>query len=193
MRNQPVDEAFLTRIHPDLLIWAAGSVQHVPPVPGLESVATLTSLEFYLDGKRLPGKTVLVLGGGMVGVEAAETLALEGYKATIVEMLPEPARDMEKVSRTLTLKRLEENPSMTTLLSTTVTRFERGAVVLNTEAGERRLPAFDWVLIATGLRSRPVPESFSALVPEIRVAGDARQPRDIEAATRDGYEVGSGG
>lgn len=193
MRNQPVDEAFLTRIHPDLLIWAAGSVQHVPPVPGLESVATLTSLEFYLDGKRLPGKTVLVLGGGMVGVEAAETLALEGYKATIVEMLPEPARDMEKVSRTLTLKRLEENPSVTTLLSTTVTRFERGAVVLNTEAGERRLPAFDWVLIATGLRSRPVPESFSALVPEIRVAGDARQPRDIEAATRDGYEVGSGG
>jgi 2,4-dienoyl-CoA reductase-like NADH-dependent reductase (Old Yellow Enzyme family)/thioredoxin reductase len=192
MCSQPVDGSFLARIHPDLLVWAAGSVQHVPPIPGLEHTARLTSLEFYLEGKRLPGKSVLILGGGMVGVEAAETLAEEGYEPTIVEILPELARDMEKVSRTLTLKRLGEKPSVTTLLGTTVARFEGESVVIATESGERRLPAFAWVLIATGLKSRPVPAGFTALVPQIRIVGDAREPRDIEAATREGYEAGTG-
>ncbi len=191
--RQPVDEAYLAKVRPQLLIWAAGSEQLVPPIPGLDETPRLASLEFYLEGKRLPGKSVLVLGGGMVGVEAAETLAQEGYEPTIVEMLPELARDMEKVSRTLALKRLAENPAVTTLVGTTVARFERDAVVLRSGEGERRLPAFDWVLVATGLRSRPVPEGLAALVPEIRVVGDARQPGDVEAASREGYAAGSGG
>ena len=75
MHNQPVDEAFLGRVHPEVLIWAAGSLQLVPPIGGLEHTPKLTSLEFYLEGRRLPGKRVMVLGGGMVGVEAAEKLA----------------------------------------------------------------------------------------------------------------------
>ena len=190
MRNQPVDEAFLEKVHPEVLIWAAGSVQLVPPIGGIENTPRLTSLEFYVEGRRLPGKRVMVLGGGMVGVEAAEKLALEGCEVAVVEMLPDLAKDMEMVSRTLTLNRLKENPSITVLLNTTVTRFEKDTAVLKTPEGEKRLPAFDWTLIATGLRPRPMPEMFKTLVPEILVIGDAKQPRDIEAATKDGYETG---
>ncbi len=190
MRNQPVDEAFLKKVHPEVLIWAAGSVQHLPSIEGLDHIPRLSSLEFYLEGRRLPGKNVMVLGGGMVGVEAAEKLAAEGHIVTVVEILPDLARDMEMVGRALTLKRLKENPSVTTLLNTTVARFEKDTVVLNTPEGEKRLPAFDWAFIATGLKSRQLPEPFRALVPEIRVIGDARHPQDVEAATREGYEAG---
>ena len=190
MRHQPVDEAFLQKVHPEVLVWAAGSVQYIPPIEGLEKVPRLTSLEFYLEGRRLPGKRVMVLGGGMVGVEAAEKLALEGCEVAVVEMLPDIAKDMEMVSRVLTLARLKSTSSVTILVNTTVVRFEETAVVLKTEKGERRLPAFDWVLIAAGLKARPLPEAFKALVPDILVIGDAKQPRDIEAATREGYETG---
>ena len=190
MHNQPVDEAFLGRVHPEVLIWAAGSVQLVPPIGGLEHTPKLTSLEFYLEGRRLPGKRVMVLGGGMVGVEAAEKPALEGCEVTVVEMLPDLARDMERVGRALTLKRIKDNSSITVLLNTTVVRFEETAVVLNTGNSEGRAPVFDWVLIATGLKPRPLPEAFKALVPQILVIGDARRPRDIEAATQEGYETG---
>jgi pyruvate/2-oxoglutarate dehydrogenase complex dihydrolipoamide dehydrogenase (E3) component len=190
MLNQPVDEAFLEKVHPEVLIWAAGSVQLVPPIAGLEHTPRLTSLEFYVEGRRLPGKRVMVLGGGMVGVEAAEKLALEGCEVAVVEMLPDLAKDMEMVSRTLTLNRLKGNASITVLLNTTVSGFGDTEVVLKAEKGELRLPAFDWVLIATGLRPRPLPEAFKTLVPEILVIGDAKQPRDIEAATKDGYETG---
>jgi 2,4-dienoyl-CoA reductase-like NADH-dependent reductase (Old Yellow Enzyme family)/thioredoxin reductase len=190
MLDQPVDEAFLKKVHPEVLIWAAGSAQYVPPIEGLEHIPRLSSLEFYLEGRRLPGKHVMVLGGGMVGVESAEKLAAEGHLVTVVEMLPDLARDMEMVSRTLTLKRLKENAAIAVLLNATVARFEKDTVVLRTPEGERRLPAFDWVLIATGLKPRALPEPFRALVPEIRIIGDARQPQDVEAATREGYEAG---
>jgi 2,4-dienoyl-CoA reductase-like NADH-dependent reductase (Old Yellow Enzyme family)/thioredoxin reductase len=190
MLNQTVDEAFLKKVHPEVLLWAAGSLQHVPPIEGIESIPKLTSLEYYLDRRSFPGRRVMVLGGGMVGVEAAEKLAMEGRNVTLVEMLPDLATDMEMVSRTLTLKRLKGNPSITVLLNTTVTRFEGAEVVLKTEAGESRLPAFDWVLIATGLSPRTLPEAFKDLVPECHVIGDARQPQDVEAATQAGYEAG---
>ncbi len=147
-------------------------------------------MEYYLEGRSLPGRRVMVLGGGMVGVEAAERLAMEGRDVTLVEMLPDLAMDMEMVSRALTLRRLKESPSITVLLGATVTRFEESAVTLNTAEGERRLPAFDWVLIATGLKPKPLPEAFKALVPEFHVIGDARQPQDVEAATQAGYEAG---
>ena len=190
MRHQPVDEAFLQKVHPEVLVWAAGSVQYIPPIEGLEKVPRLTSLEFYLEGRRLPGKRVMVLGGGMVGVEAAEKLALEGCEVAVVEMLPDVAKDMEMVSRALTLARLKKTSSVTIFVNTTVVRFEDTAVVLRTEKGERRFSAFDWVLIAAGLKARPLPEAFKALVPDILVIGDANRPRDIEAATREGYETG---
>ncbi len=150
-------------------------------------------MEYYLEGRGLKGKRVMVLGGGMVGVEAAEKLAMEGRNVALVEMLPELAVGMETVSRTLTLDRLKGDPSITVLLNTTVSRFEDTEVVLKTEEGERRLPAFDWVLIATGLEPRPLPEAFKDLVPEFHVIGDARQPQDVEAATQAGYEDGVAG
>ena len=190
LRNQRVDEAFLEKIHPEVLIWAAGSVQHVPPIEGLEKVPKLSSLEYYLEGKRLPGKRVMVLGGGMVGVEAAEKLALEGCSVTVVEMLPELAKDMEMVSRNLILKRLEANPAVTLLVNTTVASFEEKEAVLKTPAGERRLPAFDWLLLATGLRPRPLPESLRVLVPEVHVIGDAEKTGDVYRATQAGYRAG---
>ncbi len=190
MRHQIVDEAFLRRIHPEVLIWAAGSAQHIPPIEGMECAPRLSSLEFYLEGRRLPGQRVMVLGGGMVGAEAAEKLAMEGREVTLVEMLPELAKDMERVGRALMLRRIQANPSITVLLNTTVSRFEEGSAVLKAEEGGPRVLTFDWVLIATGLSPRPLPEAFKALVPEIHVIGDAKRPRDIEAATREGYETG---
>jgi 2,4-dienoyl-CoA reductase-like NADH-dependent reductase (Old Yellow Enzyme family)/thioredoxin reductase len=190
MRNQPVDEAFLRKINPEVLVWAAGSAQNVPPIPGLDKVPTLASLEFYLEGKRLAGKRVLVLGGGMVGIEAAETLAQDGHEVTIVEMLPELANNMEMVSRNLALKRINENRSIKVLLNATITSFDDGGVVVKNDNGEQRLPPFDWVLIAAGLKPKPLPEGFREIVKDIRVIGDANAVRDVESAAREGYETG---
>ncbi len=190
LRNQPVDEAFLKKIAPEVLVWAAGSTQKELEIPGLDKVPKLTSLEFYLGGKRLEGRRVLVLGGGMVGIEAAETLARDGREVTIVEMLPELAGNMEMVSRNLALKRVNENRAITVYLNATLASFGDGGALLKREGAEQRLPPFDWVLVAVGLKPMPLPERFKEIVEDIRIIGDANVVRDVESATREGYEAG---
>jgi len=188
--NQPVDEAFLAKVRPEVLVWAVGAGAVRPPIEGLDSVPALTSKELYLDGKELPGRRVLVLGGGLVGVEAAEKLALEGREVVVVEMLPEMGRGMEAVGKALLFKRLAALPKVTLLTSTTVRRIGPDALELEKPDGTLRLPPVEAVLLAAGLRAAPVPDWIRPLVPELHVVGDAKAPRDIESAVQEGYEAG---
>ncbi|MGH6662279.1 MAG: mercury(II) reductase, partial [Rhodospirillales bacterium] len=64
------------------VIIATGARPAVPPVPGIEDVDCLTSTS-ALDLKELP-KSLLVVGGGFVGVELAQVFARAGVTVTIV-------------------------------------------------------------------------------------------------------------
>ncbi|MGC8763222.1 MAG: FAD-dependent oxidoreductase [Acidobacteriota bacterium] len=188
--NQTVDEAFLAKVRPEVLLWAVGAEAVRPPIDGLETVPVLTSKEYYLGGRELPGRRVLVLGGGLVGVEAAEKLALEGREVVVVEMLPEMGGGMEAVGKALLFKRLKALSRLTLLTSTTVLRIGKDALEVRTPDGPRSLEPVEAVLLAAGLRPEPLPESLRALVPEVHVVGDAQAPRDVESAVREGYEAG---
>lgn len=87
----------------DALVLATGAHAIVPPIPGVtrEGVAVLRSLD---DARRLlralrPGRPVAVIGGGLLGMEAAAGLARRGVEVTVLEsqgwllprQLPEPA------------------------------------------------------------------------------------------------------
>ena len=79
----------------DKLIIATGATPKMPPVPGvdLEGVTTLHSLQDadFLRSVRDQGKTkkAVVIGGGLIGIEACEALQLAGIQITVVEMLPQ--------------------------------------------------------------------------------------------------------
>jgi dihydrolipoamide dehydrogenase len=68
------------------LIIATGSSPALPPVPGAESQRVLTSDEIW-EMKTLPS-SLIVLGGGAVGVEFAYLFAQLGTQVAIVEVLP---------------------------------------------------------------------------------------------------------
>ncbi len=46
-----VDTALARRLKPDLLVWAADSVQNIPVIPGIERQYCITSIE-YLAGEK---------------------------------------------------------------------------------------------------------------------------------------------
>jgi 2,4-dienoyl-CoA reductase-like NADH-dependent reductase (Old Yellow Enzyme family)/thioredoxin reductase len=187
--DQKVDEAFLRKVHPEVMVWAVGAQAVRPTIEGLDALPTLTSKEYYLDGRDLPGRRVLVIGGGFVGLEAAEKLAQEGREVIVVEMLPEMGGGMERVSKALLFKRLTALPKVTLFTSTTVLRIGKEALVLQMPDGVQMLPPVKGVLLATGLRPETMPEALKALVPEVHVVGDAKSPRDVESAVQDGYEI----
>lgn len=191
MTGRSVDRAFLQKVHPEVLVWAVGGEAVRPPIPGLDEVVCLTSREYYVEERPLPGRRVLIVGGGLVGVEAAEKLALEGREVVVVEMLAEMAANVEAIGKALLMSRLAALSGVTLLTSTTVVRIGPDALVVQTPTGERRLPPVEAVLLAAGLRPNRFPEEFKEVVSEVHVIGDACDPRDIEAATREGYEAGA--
>lgn len=71
------------------LLICTGSEASVPPIPGLENVGDiiLTNREI-LELKELPASLVII-GGGVIGMEFASFYNSLGTKVTIIEMLPE--------------------------------------------------------------------------------------------------------
>ncbi|MDP4238614.1 MAG: dihydrolipoyl dehydrogenase [Bacteroidota bacterium] len=71
------------------LLICTGSEASVPPIPGLEQVGDiiLTNREI-LELKELPASLVII-GGGVIGMEFASFYNSLGTKVTVIEMLPE--------------------------------------------------------------------------------------------------------
>ena len=82
----------------DKLILACGSVPVVPPIPGLkeglESGFVMTNREI-LDRREAP-KHLVVMGGGVIGLEMASYFSMIGVPVTIIEMLDKIAGPTEK-------------------------------------------------------------------------------------------------
>ncbi|MEV6227304.1 nitrite reductase large subunit NirB [Saccharopolyspora shandongensis] len=81
-----------SRLHYDALVLATGSRPFVPPVPGhdLDGCFVYRTIE-DLDAIRAAateGEPGVVIGGGLLGLEAANALRLLGMRAHVVEMAP---------------------------------------------------------------------------------------------------------
>ena len=74
--NTEATEEPLRALAPNAVILATGSVPLVLPIPGLADCGYVTAQDLLL-GKTAAGRRALVVGGGMVGCEAAEYLAAD--------------------------------------------------------------------------------------------------------------------
>ncbi|MGH0054006.1 MAG: dihydrolipoyl dehydrogenase [Sphaerochaetaceae bacterium] len=77
------------------LILATGSSPFVPPLPGANLGHVLTSDEI-LELKEVPASLVII-GGGVIGIEFASFFSMIGTKVTVIEMMDEilPMMDAE--------------------------------------------------------------------------------------------------
>jgi NADPH-dependent 2,4-dienoyl-CoA reductase/sulfur reductase-like enzyme len=175
----------ITELDPCRVIVATGSEPAIPPVSGLTDPLTA---EQVLTGRREAGRRVLILGGGLVGIEMAEQLARQGSEVVVVELLVGIARDMEAITRKMTLKRLEGLP----VEIHTRTRLERvkdgeAFVVASDGNEETSLGRFDSFLVSVGHRSYdPLSPDLRATGIPVEVLGDARGPGQVFDATQDG-------
>ena len=87
------------------LIIATGSIPSKPPVPGLGLAGVITSNEIV--SLEQPPLDLVIIGGGVIGVEFASIFNALGTKVTIIEMLPAllPPVDEELARRYLQLVR----------------------------------------------------------------------------------------
>ncbi|MDJ0810714.1 MAG: FAD-dependent oxidoreductase [Desulfobacterales bacterium] len=107
---------------------ATGSSPIVPPIDGLDQTAYLTNREiFYMD--RLPA-SMIVLGGGPIGIEMAQAFARFGTAVTVIDMAPQI---LGKEDRDMA------DAVMDVLQAEGVAFFLNSAVVSVREAGRRKI------------------------------------------------------
>ena len=182
--NTAVTAENLPDFDPEYVIIATGSLPTAPKIPGLENAAQ--SLEAY-RGNIVPGKRVLMLGGGLVGAEQGLHLAKTGHDVTVVEMLPRIANEAYGMYREALMLELEK--AGVKLLANTRC-LEVGDKWLRVELpdGTETVLEGDTVLYALGMKSVPCDDLRKAAgdVP-VDVIGDAVQLAKVGEAIREGY------
>ena len=138
--------------HGRRLAIASGSETVVPPVPGLkEGLAAgfvVTNRE-VLDMTELP-KELVVIGGGVIGLEMAYYFASVGVKVTVIEMMPKIAGATDpEICKVLT--DAFQKRGMVFKLSSKVLEVKASSVVYE-ENGEKKEIACDKVLLSAGRR-----------------------------------------
>ena len=129
------------------IVIAAGARPFVPPIPGIEDVAVLTSDTVWAL-RTLPERLV-VLGGGPIGCELAQAFARLGSRVTQVEMLPRLlAREDPEVSETVRTRFVEEGIQVRT--GHRAARFDGGKVLVCEHEGLETRIEFDALLCAVG-------------------------------------------
>ena len=142
-----------TTYHGRRLAIASGSETVIPPVPGLkeglEAGFVLTNRE-VLDLTELP-KELVVIGGGVIGLEMAYYFASVGVKVTVIEMMPKIAGATDpEICKVLT--DAFEKRGMVFKLSSKVLEVKTNSVIYE-ENGEQKELTCDKVLLSAGRRS----------------------------------------
>lgn len=134
------------------VLLAAGSRPALIPVPGIEQEGVLTSDELF-QLTELP-KSLVIIGGGVIGVEFASVFSSLGVKVTILEVLPSILANMDK-DFAQNLKLILKKRGVDIHTGVSVTKIEKGAEGMSCsyteKEAEQRISA-QYVLCAAGRR-----------------------------------------
>ncbi len=176
----------------DVLVLATGATPVVPPLEGIDlpNIFALSTVEnaeaiktTLADGK---ARDVVVVGGGLIGVEMVEALVHRGCRVTIVEMLPQvlPMLDWE-IAR-LVQAHLESK-GVRVLVESRVERFEGDGRVERVIAGDHTVPC-DMAVLAIGVRPNVTLAKEAGL--EIGETGAIKVNERMQTSDPDIYAAG---
>lgn len=186
--NTTVDPELIDSLKPDEVIIATGSVPFIPDIPGHEHSHVKTAHDI-LRGETT-GNRIAIIGGGLVGMEAAELLVSQGKQPIIVEMQDEVAKELVP-SRKVFAKELIAKHKIPVYVQTKCISISETGITLEQTGACFELDGIDTVVIATGSKSLDNLSSIMELkgVP-FHVIGDAFRPRKALEAIYEGVRVG---
>ncbi len=179
----------IKRRKPDAVIIAMGAAPIVPgDIPGVGGKNVIGALDVLSEAKET-GQRVVIIGGGMVGCEAAELLAQKGKKVTILEMLDEIGSDIGVSTKQTVLHRLQ-NAGIEMATRTKAQEItNRG--VRATQNNSTQVFEADTVVLAVGFTPNTgLAQKLAGKVPALYSIGDCVEPRKIVDAIDDGARVG---
>lgn len=134
------------------LLICTGSEAAVPPFPGLaEAGGVIVTNREILALEEQP-KELVIIGGGVIGMEFASFFNTIGTKVTVVEMLPKILGPLDDEISAL-LQKIYAKRGITFCLSCKVTGIEGNEVVYEDPEGQVCRVAGDKILVSVGRRA----------------------------------------
>jgi pyruvate/2-oxoglutarate dehydrogenase complex dihydrolipoamide dehydrogenase (E3) component len=162
----------------------------LPPIPGVDGPNVLTAKDLLARRLRFTGQRIVVIGGGTVGLETANYLAVQGNHVTVLKRYETFGRGSDPLYLDYLLRELKER-GVEIMTGVRVEAIQTEAVLVRGKDSEKHLIPADLVVLAAGVK--PVNElarDLQDLNPI--VIGDALEPRKIIHAIADGYAAAAG-
>ncbi len=186
----PLTKEIVEKDQPDAVIIATGGEANVPPIAGLNGQNVVLAQDVLL-GKAVFGNHVVVIGGGSVGAETADYVAMQGAeKVAVLEMTAKIAGDASARPRKFLLERLAKR-HVQLLTEAKVTAVTDTSVQYRQNGQDCALTAVDTVILAAGVHPyHPLAEMLQDYDGQVLLAGDANGTKDGKHNVLDGFLAG---
>ena len=205
--NTEVDAALIAQLKPDVVIVAAGGIDSIMDIPGINGKNIVTGaklhgqLKFYsrffspktlarLTKVWMPiGKNVVVIGGTIHGCELAEFLIKRGRKVTIIHSGTEIGEGMTGDDQFQFLRWIAEKDAAI-ITGATVDKITKNGLSIKIGGKEQTIVA-DTIALALPLQSNPsLLKQLEGKQTEIYAIGDCNEPHLIADAIAGGSRIG---
>ena len=204
-----VDRSFVAENHYDHVFLATGATERRLDTEGLVGPHVTYAIDTLL-GPEIPGQNILIVGGGLTGIEIACDLGKRGKTVTVVEACDTILNAFGiSAANTNMLFEMLDAYRVTVLTSTTVTKYENGVAQLLTmvknfpnsanrakmmyTVGPSGIPVpsyvkADHVVVSVGYNSnRGLYEELQDK--NVHLIGDADKPENVLKAIWDAYDA----
>jgi NADPH-dependent 2,4-dienoyl-CoA reductase/sulfur reductase-like enzyme len=187
--NTPATSDMLKAENFDVVAVAAGSEPSALSIPGADGQNVFFASAIYGSSEEKLGDSVVVIGGGEIGVETALYLCELGKKVMVLEMLPELIGDAPHAHyKNMVRDYWQRQPDFHYKCGAACTKIDVDGVRYLTYDGKEEKAFGESVLIAAGVRPRvDRVMSFAGCAPRVFAIGDCDEAGNVQKALRSAY------
>ncbi len=183
--NCAADAEAVKAVNPVGVFIATGGTPIVPKIPGIDGANVMSAEDVLLGRKEAKGK-VAVIGGGVTGLETAETLGDKGCQVTLVEMMKDVGTGLYKSVLFDMMARYQKMGIVVKTCERLMSIGEKDVTLMNTVTSQMSKLEADTVVIALGVTPvNKLVDEFYNTFENVFVLGDANRSGRIVDATFD--------
>ena len=185
--NTEVTPELAKQLNVDAIIAVTGAKPVKPRIPGIERKIVESAETAYLHPDAV-GEKVCILGAGLVGLELAIYLAMQGKQVQVLELMPQ-INDGGNFLHAIGLRAELKKQGVKIAFETKAEEIRDDGVLARNKDGEAFFPA-DKVIYAVGQRAESdAAMSLRYCAPEFYQIGDCLSPRNITCAVSEAFHA----
>lgn len=190
MPETVLTEELIEETKPDAVIIAIGSYPYIPKIEGLDPEKSVSAEDILMGKSELKGDSVVIIGGGSVGLETAEFIASNSdKKITVVEKLSKSGKGLGG-SRWITQNHLRDL-GVNIICDSDPIKYENQKLIIKKECVIQYIDA-DLIVFAIGYKPNKSENITNYLTEKgisYKLIGDCNGGKTIMDATREAFEA----